>query len=165
VYRDGRIETIEYTWIVLGEISWQKVDDQPDRWWVDVRPLIAPKMYPTTTKLYGDVGLPQEELSNEEIALKLAREFCEAVLAKDYTKAGKLMGGVQAEEIRQNMTDNCKLLRVVSIGLPRLHENEPDHFRVPVKVEVEIDGKKEVIEEEFDVEPVEGRPGWWKIEG
>ena len=55
--------------------------------------------------------------------------------------------------------DDCN-----AIGEPELHENKTDHFRVPFKVEVEIDGKKEVIAEEFSVEPVEDQPGRWEID-
>ena len=59
-----------------------------------------------------EVGLAQGNLSDEEIAVEVARQFFEALIAKDYAKAGKLLEGMPAEKIQQGFGDT-KFLRII----------------------------------------------------
>ncbi|MHC4791491.1 MAG: anti-sigma factor family protein, partial [Planctomycetota bacterium] len=50
-----------------------------------------------------EIGLAQGNLTDEEIAVKVVREFLEAVIAKDYATASKLYQGVPAEFLQKQL--------------------------------------------------------------
>ena len=54
------------------------------------------------------VGLEKGDLTDEEIAAKVAREFFEAVIAADYRKAGLLYEGIPAEKMKETF-GHCRL--------------------------------------------------------
>ena len=84
-----------------------------------------------------DIGLEQGNLSEEEIALKVVREFYEAVIAKDYTKAGRIYGNIPASRIEE-MFEELKIVRIISIDEPKPHPIPGvGGFMVPCKLEIE----------------------------
>ena len=87
-----------------------------------------------------EVGMAKGELSEEEIAVEMARQFLEALIDQDYTKAGKLIANVPAEWVKQQPFGKTKYIRIVSIGKPVPYTNTGS-LRVPCKVEIEKDGK------------------------
>jgi hypothetical protein len=87
-------------------------------------------------------GLVKGDLSNEQIATKVVREFFEALIAKDYEKAGLILGGTPAERMKE-MFARFKFFRVVEMGKPT---SDPRRHAlvVPIKVEWEIKDNKVV---------------------
>ena len=113
-----------------------------------------------------EVGLPQSELTDEEIAVEVVRQFFEALIDNDYAKAGKLLEGIPADRLKQGFA-NTKFLRIVSIGKPYPHPDpETKGLVVPCTVELEKDGQiTEWKLERLGVRPVYGQPGRWTIFG
>lgn len=109
------------------------------------------------------IGLAKGDLSDKEISVKVAREFFEAMIAKDYAKAGMLLSGAPASFIEQRM-GNIKFSRIVSIDEPVPHERTSS-LRVPCKIEVEEDGKKSIMELGPLVRPVHSQRDRWTIIG
>jgi hypothetical protein len=80
-------------------------------------------------------GLVNGGLTKEQMATKVAREFFEALIAKDYDKAGLIYSGIPAERMKA-VFGRLNVLRIVEIGTPTLGQHpDPTTFAVPVKVE------------------------------
>ena len=112
------------------------------------------------------IGLVQGNLTDKEIAVKLVREFYEALIAKDYAKAGQLYSGVPADKMRERW-EKLNVVRIISIGEPIPHPGpRVGGFQVPCKIEVERDGVKSIYEPYGPgVRPVHGQPDRWNIHG
>jgi hypothetical protein len=92
-------------------------------------------------------GLPQGTLSDDEIAVKVVRQFFEALIARDYETAGQLYCGTGAEEMKQGYFGQTRIIRIISIDTPTPHPiPEVGGLRVPCKIEVEKDGVRSVWE-------------------
>lgn len=111
--------------------------------------LDLPKDVVTSNQISRKPGLVKGNLTDEQIATKLAREFFEALIAEDYDKAGLLLGGGVPAEKMKEMFGSYKYLRIVEMEKPKPGPN-PDiyAFSVPVKIEMdikEIKDQKEII--------------------
>jgi hypothetical protein len=113
-----------------------------------------------------DVGLAQGNLSNEEVAVEVARQFFQALIAADYAKAGKLLEGIPADKMQQ-MFGHIKFLRIISIGPAGPHPNpRTGGLVVPCMVEIEKDGQISQWKlERLGVRQVFNQPGRWTIFG
>lgn len=113
-----------------------------------------------------EIGLEQGNLSDEEIAIKVVREFYEAVIAKDYAKAGRIFGNIPASRIEEKFKE-LNIVRIISIEEPQPHPTPGvGGFMIPCKLEIEKDGIKSVYEPYGPgVRPVSGRPNRWNIHG
>jgi hypothetical protein len=113
-----------------------------------------------------EVGLAQANLTDEQVAVELVRQFFEALIAQDYAKAGKLLEGMPAEKIKE-MFGGRKFLRIVSIGPVAPHPVPATKgVIVPCIVEIEENGK--ITEWKLDrlgVRQVYNQPGRWTIFG
>lgn len=93
-----------------------------------------------------EVGIPKDDLSDNEIATKVARAFFEALIAQDYATAGKMFSGMPAARLEEAFR-TTEFLRIVSIGEPTPHPDARTGFlRVPCEVEIRVDGKTETKE-------------------
>ncbi len=111
-----------------------------------------------------EVGLAQGELTDDEIAVEVIRQFLEALIAEDYAEAGRLFSGVPAKRI-QKTYGPTKFLRIVSIGQPT-KKILSGQFKVPCKIEIEKDGQVTIWEPEHAyARPVHGQPERWEITG
>lgn len=112
------------------------------------------------------VGLAQGNLTNEEIAVEVARKFFEALIAADYARAGQLLEGTPADFI-QKQFGQIKFLRIVSIGSAGPHPNPGTKgLVVPCTVEIEKDGEKSEMKlNRLGVRQVHGQPDRWTIFG
>ena len=112
-----------------------------------------------------EVGLAQGDLSNEEIVAEVARQFLEALIVKDYDKAGNLLGGAPADWVKQQPFGQIKVLRVISIGSAHPHPNpRTGGVVVPCVVEIEEDGKvSEWKLDQLGIRPVYNQAGRWQI--
>jgi len=117
-------------------------------------------------KTIQDIGLEQGNLSDEEIAVKVVREFYEAVITKDYAKAGRIYGNVPATRIEEKFKE-LKIVRIISIGEPQPHPSSGvGGFIVLCKLEIEKDGVRSVYEPYGPgVRPIHGQPNRWGIHG
>lgn len=111
-----------------------------------------------------EIGIAQGDLSDNEIAVKVVREFFEALIAKDYAKAGQLLEGMPASKVEESF-GRLNFVRIVSIGEPTPYARNKS-LKVPCKVEVESDGKTSIMEPHGPfVRQVYQQPGRWDICG
>ncbi len=113
-----------------------------------------------------EIGLEQGKLTDKEIAVKVVREFYEALIAKDYAKAGQIYGGVPAAKMQERW-QNVNVLRIVSISEPIPHPYPGvGGFKVHCEIEIEKDGVKSILKPYGPgVRPVHGQPDRWNIHG
>jgi len=115
-----------------------------------------------------DIGLAQGNLTDKEIAVEVVRELLQALIAKDYAKAGQICGGLTANEI-QNGWGKLNVVRIVSIGEPgppsKPSKVFPKMQSVAYTIESEKNGKKITQERCIAVKRVLGRRDRWIIHG
>jgi hypothetical protein len=112
-----------------------------------------------------EIGLAKGSLSDEEIATKVAREFFEALIAKDYAKAGVIYSGMPAARVREAF-GKIDFLRIVSVGEPTPHPDARTHFlQVPCEIEIRIDGQTETKEFVPLIRENYNQPERWSIQG
>jgi hypothetical protein len=103
-------------------------------------------------------GLVKGDLTEDEIAKKVVRELFEALIAGDYNKAGLICEGVPGEKMKERC-GHFKYLRIIEIGRPAPAPNPLlEALRVPVKVEIEIEGRRQVKTFSPFVRPPAGLP-------
>jgi len=110
-----------------------------------------------------EIGLVQGQLTDEEIAVEVVRQFIEALIAADYAKASRIYSGVPAELLEQKLGP-LKFLRIVSIGKPA-PSTFNNSLKVPCEYEIEANGVKSVSQSGIYVRPVHGQPDRWSIDG
>ncbi len=117
-------------------------------------------------KTIQDIGLEQGNLSDEEIAVKVVREFYEALIANNYEKAGLIYGNTPAKRMQEKFKD-MKIIRIISIGEPKPYPTPGvGGLMVPCKLEIEKDGTRSVYEPYGPgVRPERGHPNRWGIHG
>jgi len=117
-----------------------------------------------TDKTTQEVGLAQGDLTDDEIAVEIIRQFLEALIARDYAKAGRLFSGVPAERM-QKTYGQTKFLRIVSIGQPT-KDMPTGQFKVPCEIEIEKDGQITIWKPEHSyARQVHGQSERWEITG
>ena len=148
-----RIEYYDYNQLIEAEIFSLDNDDIP----ADVTRIDQ------TTQ---EIGLEQGKLTDKEIAVKVVREFYEALITKDYAKAGQLYGGVPATKMQERW-QNINVLRIVSISEPIPHPYPGvGGFQVHCEIEIEKDGIKSILKPYGPgVRPVHGQSHRWNIHG
>jgi hypothetical protein len=109
------------------------------------------------------MGLAQGNLSDEEIAVEVVRQFLKALIARDYEKASKLFLGMPADKIKE-VFGGLNMIRIASIGEPIPH-SETNRLRVPYEVEVEMEGKVTLWKKQPFVQQMSGESGRWAIIG
>jgi len=86
----------------------------------------------------NNVGIDEGSLSPEETDHLLIREFFNALIAKDYDRAGLLFGGMPSDQVRARFGD-IKIVDLVSIGeTVESADGLPSHY--PCVVEIEDNG-------------------------
>jgi hypothetical protein len=113
------------------------------------------------------IGLSQGQLSDEEIAVKVARECVEAMIAGDWQKAGRLTDGIPGEALQKSFEQqHLKLLRIVEVGKPTKIEDPRftlPILRVPMKVEIEQQGQKRIEDHPLRVYRVDKNSDRWSV--
>jgi hypothetical protein len=116
-----------------------------------------------------DIGLEQTDLTEKEIAVKVVRDFLQALIAKDYDRAIKIYGYEDPDEkegLRKRF-EKLNIVRIISVDepiSPRMAVR--GELRVPCKVELEKNGQ--IIEwqiEDVFAQRVTGHPNRWHVEG
>jgi len=103
----------------------------------------VPKDISIVNQLTQLIGIPQGNMTNEQAATETVRQFFQALIDKDYKKAGLIFSGMSEEEMKKNFS-KINFTAIISIGTPTPHpETGPRSFRVPCEVEITTpDGKK-----------------------
>lgn len=127
--------------------------------------LVTPKGFVTVNRITTKVGLEKGNLTDDEIAMKVAKEFFEAMIAGDYPKASPLFEGVPPDQLKKLFERHqLKFLRIVEIGKPVAGKHPDRHaLQVPVKMEIEVNGKKMIQDFSPFVRPEEAKR--WTICG
>lgn len=116
----------------------------------------------TTTQ---KVGLSKGELTDKQIAVKVAREFFEALIAKDYGRAGIVYSGIPASKMEE-MFGKMEFLRIISVGDPTPHPNPRTKFlQVPCEVELRVEGETRVKTYVLCIRAIYNKPDRWSIDG
>jgi len=102
-----------------------------------------PKDVSVTNQLTQLIGVPQGNMSDEQAAAETVRHFFQALIDKDYKKAGLIFSGISEEKAKE-IFSRLNVTAIFSIGSPTPHpETGPHSFRVPCKLEITTpDGKK-----------------------
>jgi len=113
-----------------------------------------------------ELGLEQGNLTDEEVAAEVVRQFFEALIAENYAGASQLSGGVPVDLI-QKQFGQLKFIRIISVGPVGPHPiPETRGLVVPCTVEIEHDGEKaEWKLDRIGVREVYNKPGRWTIFG
>jgi hypothetical protein len=150
----------EYQYLSLMELNGYNQPIEAKMFTLDEVPADVVRIDQTTQA----VGLEQGSLTDEEVAVEVVRKFFEALIAKDYAKAGQLLEGAPADFIRKQF-GQMKFLRIISVGPAAPHPNpETKGLVVPCILEIEKDGK--IIQwkrDQIGVRQVYNQPGRWTI--
>jgi hypothetical protein len=112
-----------------------------------------------------EVGLPRGERTDGEIAVEVARKFFEALIAKDYGRAGSIYSGLPASTMEE-VFGKIEFLRIVAIGEPTPHPDVRTRFlQVPCEVEFRVDGQTDIKKFMPNIRAVDGQPDRWLIGG
>lgn len=156
------LKDAEYAYTNTIEFSNYDQPIDPNMFNLDEAPADIERIDRTTQ----EIGLIQRNLADSEIAVKCVRQFYEALVAKDYTKAGQIYGGFSASWIQKEWKD-INVLRVISISDPIPYPiPSVGGFQVHCEIEMEKDGVKSVMRPYGPgVRPVQGQPHRWNIHG
>jgi hypothetical protein len=150
--------------------EWEQVEM---REYLDYNKSIDPELFElelpedviTIDQIENKVGLLKGNLSDNEIAMKLTKEFVEAVIAEDFETAGALYSGIPAATLKQRFQQSqLRFLRIVKIGTATPNPKTRS-ILVPISVELEVAGKKIVQELSPSSRAVDGQPHRWQIIG
>jgi hypothetical protein len=146
---EGRVELYEYNQAIDADL-FDLANEVP----ADV----------TRLDLAGEeIGLAQGQLSDDEVATQVVRQFFESLMARDYDAAGRLLPGI-GPRLREDF-GHINLIRIVSVG-PATPRGGPQAraFTVACTLEVEENGKENAVElGGVHVAPLGGQPGRWVI--
>jgi hypothetical protein len=89
------------------------------------------------------IGTPQGDMTDEQAAAETVRQFFQALIDKDYKKAGLIFSGISEEKAKEYFS-KLNVTSIISIGTPTPYPKcGPHSFRVPCELEITTpDGKK-----------------------
>jgi hypothetical protein len=113
-------------------------------------------------------GVPQGDMTDEQAAAETVRQFFQALVDKDYKKAGLIQGGM-LEEYAKKEFGRFNVTAIVSIG-PAIHQPdwEKRGYKVPCELEIiNPDGQKTIWKPSVYVRPGDDEryPDRWNITG
>ena len=88
--------------VPINEKMFSLGDEIPDDVWI-------------SDQLNQLIGVPQGDMTDEQAATETARQFYQALIDKDYKKAGLIMGGMQEEFVKNNFV-KADITKIISIG-------------------------------------------------
>lgn len=109
-----------------------------------------------------EVGMAQDNMSDEEIAVKVVHEALTAWTKGDFARAGKLCGGAPRRMLEA--FSHVRPVRVISFGKPERLDIATPRYWVPCECEIKRDGKLEMTNLKFGAFTVDGRPRRWYME-
>lgn len=110
-----------------------------------------------------EIGLAKGDMTDNQVAVAVVRQFFEAVGAKDYAKARRMYEGIPAEKVKE-IFGQADRVQIVSLGEPTPHARPETQFLcVPFEVELETGGTKSTKKGTAYVRPVYNHPDHWTI--
>ena len=118
-----------------------------------------------------DIGLAQEEFTDDQVGVELIRQFLQALIDQDYAKAGKMWGGVPAERMEKSY-GQIRFIKIISIDQPvpcgESGRCGDDHYctgiHVNCEVQIEENGKTSIWKPScVAIRQVHGQPNRWQI--
>lgn len=118
-----------------------------------------------------DIGLAQEEFTDDQVGVELIRQFLQALIDQDYAKAGKMWGGVPAERM-EKAYGQIRFIKIISIDQPvpcgESGRCGDDHYctgvHVNCEVQIEENGKTSIWKPScVAIRHVHGQPKRWQI--
>jgi len=112
-----------------------------------------------------EIGLPKGDLTDEQITVQVVRTFYEALIAKNYARAGQMFGGMPAAKMEE-LFGKTNYMRIVSIGTvkPQWIPGVGGTY-VPCTIEFEENGKTDTRTLSPAVRPLYSDPNRWAIHG
>ncbi len=103
----------------------------------------VPKEVTVVDQLNQLIGIPQGNMTDEQAAAETVRQFFQALIDKDYKKAGSIFSGVSEEKAKEYFS-KLNVTAILSIGTPTPYPKcGPHSFKVPCELEITTpDGKK-----------------------
>lgn len=127
-----------------------------------------PKNVTVADQLNQVIGVAQGNMTDEQAAAETVRQFFQALVDKDYKKAGLIYGGELEEHFKEQF-GALSVVRIISVGPAVAQTNWVKHgFRVACKLElIKSDGEKFVSTPSPYVRPGddETHPDRWNITG
>jgi hypothetical protein len=128
----------------------------------------VPKDVKVADRLNQICGVPQGSMTDEQAAAETVRQFFQALIDKDYKKAGLIDCGTLEKYAKEEYGD-INVTAIVSIGAPIPQPDWDKHgFKVPCELEIiNSDGKKNIWKTSPYVRPGddEMHPDQWNITG
>jgi hypothetical protein len=117
------------------------------------------------------IGLEQGQMTDDQVAIEVVRQFWQAIIDNDYRTAGQLMEGLPlpADTVKKLFVENfkTKVTKIISVGPVQPHPKpETKGVIVPCTIEYEMNGQ--TLQRTFDhigVRQVYNQPGRWTIFG
>jgi hypothetical protein len=111
-----------------------------------------------------EVGLSQGNMTDEDIAIEVTLQFLQAVIAKDWNKAGRLFYGMPGFLVKKMLGVNRG--KIISVG-PAQRDPDPDSNAMisSCKTIIEVGGQYYEVRSKMSILPVSGQPGRWMICG
>jgi hypothetical protein len=103
----------------------------------------VPKDAAKVNQLTQLIGIPQGNMTDEQAAAETVRQFFQALINKDYKKAGSIYSGISEEKAKE-IFSHLNVTAIIPISAPTPYPKcGPHSFRVPCEVEITTpDGKK-----------------------
>jgi len=113
-----------------------------------------------------EIGLAQGNMTDEQVVAEVGRKFFEAIVAKDFDKAGLMWSGVPGLII-EKLFAGANAVKIISVGESR-PDPDPDSTSMigSCKVLLEFDGERYELEADMIiVRRVSTQPDRWTISG
>lgn len=109
-----------------------------------------------------EIGLKQGNMTDEEVAIELTRQFGTALMAEDYDKAGLLWIGSPGFLV-EKIFSGIKILEILSIDEANLDEDGAMIVSCKVLVESKLLQEKMKLRVNFSTRPITSQPVRWTI--
>ena len=109
-----------------------------------------------------EIGLEQGDMTDEEVAIELTRQFVTALIAEDYDKAGLLWIGSPGF-LLEEIFSGVKILELLSIDEARLDEDGAMVVSCKVLVESKFLQEKTELRINFSARPITTQPVRWTV--
>jgi hypothetical protein len=97
----------------------------------------VPKDVMVVNQLEQLIGIPQGNMTDEQAAAETVRQFFQAMIDKDYKKAGQIYSGISEEKMKEIFEGKLNVTAIISIGTPTPYPKcGPHSFRVPCELEI-----------------------------
>jgi hypothetical protein len=105
----------------------------------------VPKDVTVTNQLEQLIGIPQGNMTYEQAAAETARQFFQALIDKDYKKAGQIYAGISEEKAKEYFEVKLNVTAIISIGTPTPYPKCGPHcFKVPCEAEITLPGGQKI---------------------